>query len=569
MAELSSALPTLRGARLAWSQFGAIAWLRWRIFLNGARRKGGKGELIARILLYPLALGLVFGPAVLAGFFAWFLAMHGSLQYLNLLFWAAFGLTQLLNINLSQPGTTFDPVELIRFPMALRNYILVRLCFGLLSPANAVITMMSLAIFIGFTIDRPHAWLGTLAAAAVFALANVLFSRMIFAWIDRWLSTRRAREIFTALIFAASLIFQYINVTYNPGLNHSRHRQITPQKLHNAQLFVQHVHPWLAWLPPELTADSLISSVQRRSGQALQDDALVALYAAAFLAVYALRMRSEYHGENLSDQANAVRTPSPLAGPVHALTPAASLAFAPPSDAAPGLIPQTLVPLLSKELLLLRRNTGLLYGVIAPVVMVFLFAGRLSLRGGSHWLLLIAVAYAMLGLAPQSYNSFGLEGAGAQFYFMAPVPLREVFFAKNAMHFVIASFEVLAVDCDRRERRRPTEPARCGLRPALGCRHPAAEHQPGQSALHLCSQEGQSRAHHQPVAIAGQCLDVDGDPSWDGSHRVRSPGSRRLPAPALAQSWSDCRVRPRRPVCLSARLAGYRSVRDGAPRLPV
>ena len=94
---------------------------------------------------------------------------------------------------------------------------------------------------------------------------------------------------------------------------------------------------------------------------------------------------------------------------------------------------------------MLRRNTGLLYGVIAPVVMVFLFAGRLSLRGGSHWLLLIAVAYAMLGLAPQSYNTFGLEGAGAQFYFMAPVPLREVFFAKNAMHFLIAAFEVFAV----------------------------------------------------------------------------------------------------------------------------
>ena len=237
MAELNPPLRTLGGARLAWGQFGAIAWLRWRIFVNIARRKGGKGELIARILLYPLALCLVLGPAVLAGFFAWFLAMHGSLQYLNLLFWAAFGLTQLLNINLSQPGTTFDPVELIRFPMALRNYVLVRLCFGLLSPANVVISLMSLAIFVGFTVDRPQIWPFTLLATTIFALANVLFSRMIFAWVDRWLSTRRAREAFTALIFAASLGFQYINVTYNPGFNHNRQHRITPQKLHNAQYF--------------------------------------------------------------------------------------------------------------------------------------------------------------------------------------------------------------------------------------------------------------------------------------------------------------------------------------------
>jgi hypothetical protein len=35
-------------------------------------------------------------------------------------------------------------------------------------------------------------------ALLVFAAANVLFNRMLFAWVDRWLSTRRAREIFTA-----------------------------------------------------------------------------------------------------------------------------------------------------------------------------------------------------------------------------------------------------------------------------------------------------------------------------------------------------------------------------------
>ncbi len=93
----------------------------------------------------------------------------------------------------------------------------------------------------------------------------------------------------------------------------------------------------------------------------------------------------------------------------------------------------------------MRRNTGLLYGVVAPTAMVFLFAGRLSLRGSSPWLPLLAVAYALLGLAPMSYNSFGLEGPGAQFYFMAPVPMREVFLAKNIMQFLLALFEVCAV----------------------------------------------------------------------------------------------------------------------------
>ena len=181
---------------------------------------------------------------------------------------------------------------------------------------------------------------------------------------------------------------------------------------------------------------------------AITDFAVVTLYAAVFLAVYAVRMRTEYHGENLSDQANAVRSPAPPGGSSKSASGSAVLAY-PQATAASSatriLVPATLLPLLGKEFLLLRRNTGLLYGVIAPVVMVVLFAGRMYLSGGSHWLLLLAVAYAMLGLAPQSYNSFGLEGAGAQFYFMAPVPMREVFFAKNVMHFLLALFEVFAV----------------------------------------------------------------------------------------------------------------------------
>ena len=61
---------------------------------------------------------------------------------------------------------------------------------------------MSLAVAVGIALAAPGLWLYALMAMAVFAATNVLFSRMIFAWVDRWLSTRRAREVFTAIIFA-------------------------------------------------------------------------------------------------------------------------------------------------------------------------------------------------------------------------------------------------------------------------------------------------------------------------------------------------------------------------------
>lgn len=447
MAELSGSGARTGTAPVASQQFVAIAWLRWRILANGFRRKGGAGELIARILLMPVFAALALLPTAAAGVLSFLFAGRGNLGYIVWILWGAVALTQLLNINLSQPGTTFDPTELIRFPMPLRRYIAVRLCFGLLSPANIIVTLISLAVFIGVSIARPHLLIPAAIVMFVFALTNVLFTRMIFAWVDRWLSTRRAREIFTAFIFLFSLGIQYANVRFNPGFEHNhqrRHRRSAPD-LRPMQKVAHRVHPYIAWLPPELTSAAINSASQNRPVLFLADTAACACFAVLFLGVYGLRMRTEFRGEVLSDVANATRAkapPVPKTQPVS--VPAAPLS-ASPSAPAKKLLPSTLVPLLSKELLVLRRNIGLLYGLIVPVVMVLLFAGRVSARNGSHWVLLAAVAYALLGISPMSYNSFGTEGTGAQLYFFAPVSLREVFFAKNVFTTLLAVVEVIAV----------------------------------------------------------------------------------------------------------------------------
>ena len=45
-------------------QFAAIAYLRWRLFANSFRRKGGAGELVARLIVYPIGFGFLVGPTV-------------------------------------------------------------------------------------------------------------------------------------------------------------------------------------------------------------------------------------------------------------------------------------------------------------------------------------------------------------------------------------------------------------------------------------------------------------------------------------------------------------------------
>ena len=447
MAELTAASPQASGVWLASQQLRAIAWLRWRVLANSFRRKGGAGELIGRILLLPLFAGLALLPTALAGSLAWYFTRNHQLDHLAWILWGAFALTQLLNINLGQPGTTFDPTELIRFPMPVRRFVLIRLLFGLLSPANVIVSLISLAVLAGVSAARPHLFFAAALTMLVFAATNVLFTRMIFAWIDRWLSTRRARELFTAFIFIGSIGMQYLNVRYNPGFQRDHHRRAPAQNLDVMRTRMHRIHPYVAWLPPELTAAAIASAGHGEAVAWIADTAACSCFAALFLGIYGLRMRTEFRGENLSDAANATGPPPSPAAATQATHTAAAAIPMPASRVSPrGWLPPTLPPLLSKELLTMRRNVGLFYGIVAPAVMVFLFAGRFSMRGNtSHWVLLGAVAYALLGIAPLSYNTFGLEGTGAQFYFFAPVPLRDVFFAKNVFGLLLAFAEVVVI----------------------------------------------------------------------------------------------------------------------------
>lgn len=449
MAELSSPASTNR----AWTteqtvgQFRAIAWLRWRMVVNSFRRKGGAGELIGRIIVYPVLAGFLLGPTIGAGIAAWYFTSHNQLQHLNWLLWATFVFAQLISLNVGRSGTTFNPNELIRFPMKLQRFVTIRLFFGTLSAPNILVMMVSAAMVVGVTVAQPRLFVYAVLALGMFAATLVFFNRMIFAWIDRWLSTRRAREIFTALIFLISMGFQWMNVAMNPA--YSGHRRghghqswaATHQKTIAMMHFAHRVHPMLGFLPPETTTREIIAAYHGQPVVYFGCLLATALFAAAFLAVFAVRMRTEFRGEVLSDVANAV-----------AKAPVLTRSVALPSDgvetqsvARVNSEQATVWAVLRKEMLYVRRNTGLFYSLIVPALMVLLFASRSSMRGNTEWLLPGAVAYSLFSVLPSSYNLFGLEGSGIQFYFLAPVRLRDVFLAKNLMNMSLAAIEILCV----------------------------------------------------------------------------------------------------------------------------
>jgi ABC-2 type transport system permease protein len=427
------------------AQFAALAKLRWHIFRNAFRRKGGGGELVARIILFPIIGIVAFGPIIGSGFGAYFLVSSGRIAMLPILTWALFALWMLVVLNISPPGLSFDINTIIRFPLSFTRYLVARIVFGLLSASTVIGTLAILSAAIGIAIANPSLAPWATLVLAAFALANIFFTRMALVWVERWLSTRRAREIFTAFFLFASLGFQYINLNFNPGLQSRHHRASTHLPL--LRKIYHHIQPIAAFLPPGLTASSIVRYSQSHFLTATASLFGLALFAALFFSVYALRMHREFRGENLSEvtqpkQPAARRT---AAAPAHQ-TPHIPEAIPVSQRNSSFGLNSTILACLQKEFIYLRRNINQLYGFVAPVFMVFLFANRLSTSGRfGEFVFPVAIAYSVLGVSILSYNALGMDGSGVQLYFMAPTRMRDVFLAKNLTGFLLNLVELVLV----------------------------------------------------------------------------------------------------------------------------
>jgi ABC-2 type transport system permease protein len=426
------------------AQFAALAKLRWCIFRNSFRRKGGAGELAARIILFPI-LGLVaIGPILGSGFGAYFLVSSGRIAMPPILTWAIFALWMLVVLNISPAGLSFDINTIIRFPLSFPRYLTARIFFGLLSASTVIGTLSIIAANIGIAVARPSLALWSTLLLATFALANIFFTRMLLVWVERWLSTRRSREILTAFILFASLGFQYINLNFNPGLQ-GRHPHASNHLPLLRSIFFHYIQPIAALLPPGLTATSIVTYSQSHFLTSIATLLGLIAFASLFFSIYAWRMHREFRGENLSEVTQPNR-------PATQRTQAARPAVTPgtlPTAAAPtntfGLN-STVIACLQKEFIYLRRNINQLYGFIAPLFMVFLFAGRMSANGRfGEFIFPVAVAYSVLGVSVLSYNALGMDGSGVQFYFLSPTSLRDVFLAKNITGFLLTLVELILI----------------------------------------------------------------------------------------------------------------------------
>ena len=416
-------------SRQARGQFAAIAFVRWRLFVNSLRTIRGRLELVSRGLIFLGFATLGLGGSLAMGAGAWYFASHGRADLLALLLWPVFLFWQLFPVMASAFTENMDSSNLLRFPLSFPSYFLIRIAYGSLDPAMAVGGLWLLGMAIGIGVARPAYFLMALAILLLFAIFNILLGQMIFTWVERWLARRRSREILGVVFLVVIISFQFVGPfmrhfgpALGPAVTH-----VTAQAL-----------PIERMLPPGLAAAAVARALQGEYILALSAFALSGAYTLAVGWLLTVRLRAQYLGENLSEAVARAARP----GAKQKIQVGWNIEGVPGSVSA----------VVEKEFRYLSRSGPMLFTLVMPVVVLLIFRftpGKSDNPGGilahaSDLAFPVGAGYALLILSNLVYNCFGPDAAGIQFFFVSPVRFREILLGKNlAAGFVLAAEIVL------------------------------------------------------------------------------------------------------------------------------
>jgi len=407
------------------TQLVLVAWLRWRLFINGLRTATGKLNLAVHIFMGAgISLGVV-GLGVLLGVGSWYAIRYGKPALVAGELWLVFLVWLLLPLLISGFGAESDPVSLLRFPLHYSSFVLLAFAHGVFDPAAAACLYWLAAMLPGIAAASFGALAWAIPAFAGLALLNLLLNRAIYAWLSRWMAQRRTREILGAVGILLAISGQFI----------------TPL----ANRYGQRALPWVPrltaaarLLPPGMAAAAISFGRAGSGGKACAELAGLLACCGVLGWLLALRLRAEYRGENLSE----ARRPS-----IEAYTPVRA------GWSMAGVSP-TVAALFEKDLRYLLRNIMAYLTLLTPVlVIVVLSMGR---HGSPHPKLAgfmlgpstyfpLGVAYILLTVVGLAFNSMAYDGSGLPMLFAAPIRFRDVILAKNLLHTLVLTAEIVAV----------------------------------------------------------------------------------------------------------------------------
>jgi len=273
-----------------------------------------------------------------------------------------------------------------------------------------------------------------------FAAVNLFFSRMVFAWVEKWLARRRTREVMGFIFVLGILSIQLIN----PAVQHFR-----GSHTHFRDDWIVRLLPVASVLPAGEAGTALQSALKGTFAPATYSLLFVLLYAGAFLWLLRIRLAAQFHGENLSE-ARAPSAVAPIRGvpsararpAVASISGAAGLRIPGLSGAASAIV--------EKELRYMFRNPILLLNLVIPIFLVAVLV--MTPHNSAHnrpdffqrlpqMIFPIVTAYVLLFQVNWVYNAFAFEGAGIQFLILAPVRFRDILVGKNVFIGIVSVFE--------------------------------------------------------------------------------------------------------------------------------
>jgi ABC-2 type transport system permease protein len=397
-------------------QIRTVAWLRWRILRNSLRNKSRRLDLIGLIFSGFFSLLFVIG-VTLAFFFVTRYLFEKHLEPLfGLVFLVLLVWWQSFPILLAGFAPQFPFRTLLRFPMNLSAFYLVGMAYGLADSAALAALVWMLAMLAATLVAQPSAASALFLVCALFTVLNITMERLLGAWVEKLLAKRKSREVFFTIFVLAMVSLQFLN----PLMQKYGHALVP---------MLRSWVPYLWLLPSSFAGDAVAQSAAHHWGMAFLKFAGLALYAGIFTMLLAMRYGQLYSGEELSEGVAPARKQERIA--LTAQDARDTVSFVPPQVLA----------VLRKELLYLKRNTFLFFGLVFPPMMLLFFSVQF---GGAHPTALKKgvspdlffpgmMAYLVLILIAPSYNCFAYEGRGIQTYFIAPARFREILIAKNLM----------------------------------------------------------------------------------------------------------------------------------------
>jgi ABC-2 type transport system permease protein len=408
--------------------FSAGAELRWRLLLNSLRTVRGRLELVSRVFVGFSVTMLALGGAVFLGPLSYVAIAQHHPEYIAIALWLIFAFWQLYPVLGALASVPFEFATLLRFPMTFSTFWWLAFFYGFIDPVCLVSLLWLTAILAGIGVASPVLLPGAALALLGFALVNLFLSRAVYLWLERWLAQRKAREILGLVFLFLVVGFQFIAPV-------ARRLEKHPAGAVRSLASIADV---ARFLPPGLAS----FSIQRFH----QADLLTGLYACAALGAYSAllaailnrRLRAQFLGENLSEAA-------------------APVAVRPGEKPREGWdvrgLSGPIAAIFEKETRYLLRSGPVLFMFIMPIVILVLFrvnpgtsgARTAVLAHAADWAFPVGSAYALLMLTNIVYNSFGADGSGLQFFLIAPVPLRDVLFAKNISHTAVLAINIALV----------------------------------------------------------------------------------------------------------------------------